>query len=289
MIRIVKRIYALLVHVKRRVFALWLRILGRFNYYWYSYPNDIIFVAGLPKSGTTWVENFLTMVGGYSIRPISGDPNIIINNDLPVNAFELFPEGEYSFIKTHANPSVQNIEVIKSAGITKILIMYRDIRDVTVSRYFHLLKFPKGPDEPYAVDYNRISKEEGMKHSATIVIDRMVPWIDGWIEEARLNPEKYLVIKYEQLLEDPAREFGRINTFFDLGMSENKIERILRKLQEMKKRVLDIDRGHGQKSTFRKGIIGDWKNHFNPEVKKLFKERVGDFLIKLGYEKDRDW
>ena len=42
-------------------------------------------------------------------------------------------------------------------------------------------------------------------------------------------------------------------------------------------------------SFLRKGIVGDWKNYFNKESKKVFKEYAGRELIKLGYEKDFKW
>jgi len=45
----------------------------------------------------------------------------------------------------------------------------------------------------------------------------------------------------------------------------------------------------GDTKTFRKGKIGDWKNHFNPEHKQAFKEIAGQLLIDLGYEKDLNW
>jgi len=41
--------------------------------------------------------------------------------------------------------------------------------------------------------------------------------------------------------------------------------------------------------TFRSGKTGEWKKHFTPEHKKLFKDVAGDLLIKLGYEKDKGW
>jgi len=43
------------------------------------------------------------------------------------------------------------------------------------------------------------------------------------------------------------------------------------------------------KSHYRKGTPGDWVNHFTDEHKRLFKERHGDLLIRLGYETDRNW
>jgi hypothetical protein len=41
--------------------------------------------------------------------------------------------------------------------------------------------------------------------------------------------------------------------------------------------------------TFRSGKAGDWREHFTPEHKKLFKEVAGDLLVRLGYEKSNDW
>ena len=41
--------------------------------------------------------------------------------------------------------------------------------------------------------------------------------------------------------------------------------------------------------TYRKGRVGDWREEFTPKVKAEFKERAGDWLIRLGYEKDNDW
>jgi sulfotransferase 6B1 len=41
--------------------------------------------------------------------------------------------------------------------------------------------------------------------------------------------------------------------------------------------------------TFRAGKVGDWREHFTEEHKKLFKDVTGNLLVKLGYEKNNDW
>jgi hypothetical protein len=42
--------------------------------------------------------------------------------------------------------------------------------------------------------------------------------------------------------------------------------------------------------TFRKGNIGDWREHFTEEHKQRFKDSdTNNWLIKLGYEKDGNW
>ncbi len=43
------------------------------------------------------------------------------------------------------------------------------------------------------------------------------------------------------------------------------------------------------KSHYRKGVPGDWKNHFNEEHIRVFKAEYNDLLMKLGYESDADW
>jgi len=39
----------------------------------------------------------------------------------------------------------------------------------------------------------------------------------------------------------------------------------------------------------RKGIAGDWRNHFTTRVKEVFKQRYGHVLIATGYEPDLNW
>ena len=43
------------------------------------------------------------------------------------------------------------------------------------------------------------------------------------------------------------------------------------------------------KTTFRKGIVGEWNNLFNKSHKNIFKNTMGELLIKTGYEKDFYW
>jgi len=155
-------------------------ILSKLNYY--NYKHRILFIAGLPKSGTTWVENFFFNVPGYCPRKISGDPNIIIKQDLPYNAFEKIPKYGYSYIKTHVNPTEENFKILENANIKKIIVMIRDNRDVSISRYYHRLKRPKKPNEPNYLDYRKMDIDEALFNSIELDINKSMPWIKGWIK-----------------------------------------------------------------------------------------------------------
>jgi hypothetical protein len=45
----------------------------------------------------------------------------------------------------------------------------------------------------------------------------------------------------------------------------------------------------GRSPTFRKGQIGNWREEFDEELIRTFKQVAGGELIRLGYEKDDKW
>jgi hypothetical protein len=48
--------------------------------------------------------------------------------------------------------------------------------------------------------------------------------------------------------------------------------------------------GEEDRSTLiRKGVVGDWVNHFSREAAVAFDRVAGETLVALGYEADRAW
>ena len=45
----------------------------------------------------------------------------------------------------------------------------------------------------------------------------------------------------------------------------------------------------GKRWHYRRGVPGDWVNHFESDHVRVFKGRYDDLLIKLGYEKNEGW
>ena len=69
---------------------------------------------------------------------------------------------------------------------------------------------------------------------------------------------------------------------------ENRLQKIAEKFsfENVAKRKPGVENKH---SFLRKGIAGDWKNHFTYESKTLFHKFAGNEIIKLGYESDDSW
>jgi hypothetical protein len=91
------------------------------------------------------------------------------------------------------------------------------------------------------------------------------------------------------LKENTPAVFSKIAYHFGLDNSQSMIDDII-KQNSLDSIKAEKKLGFQQiGSVVRKGEIGDWKNQFSPEIKELFKERIGHFLIQEGYEKDLDW
>jgi hypothetical protein len=55
-------------------------------------------------------------------------------------------------------------------------------------------------------------------------------------------------------------------------------------------RLTGRKKGQENRNThLRKGVPGDWVNHFEPVHIRAFKNRYNDLLLKLGYVHTTDW
>jgi hypothetical protein len=194
------------------------------------------------------------------------------------------PPGEYvrrffEFQKDRLHPSgylleksprnVHNVDRIQELfpGATMILI-YRDGRDVVVSDQF-FTRDHQGKDFSFA------------------------DAVSGWRRdmEAHLRcVERYPVFAcgYERMLSDGPAVARELFQF--LGLAHD--DRLIADLIERSSFRFYAGRDRGQedrKRFYRKGVVGDWKNHFTEEDKRAFKALAGDMLIQLGYEKDMSW
>jgi hypothetical protein len=105
---------------------------------------------------------------------------------------------------------------------------------------------------------------------------------------ALLGPN-YTEVRYEDLLERPNQEVGRLARFLGADTSEKAVQQAVDSASFER---LSKGRERGQEDTssfYRKGVAGDWNNYFTERDKQIYKEEAGELLIRLGYERDLDW
>jgi hypothetical protein len=253
-----------------------------------TYPNPLLFVAGLPKSGTSWLESMLASYPGYQHVTIPEAVKYELRTggshdfELPADLVDRF-RGALVVSKLHVHGSLHNAGLLHETDVPYV-VLYRDLRDVAVSHYFYVRRTPWHPEYE---TYSGRSVEEGIQHFGRTLLPDYVNWIRSWRE--RRDPDLSLELRYEDLLDDTENEFRTVASHFDLDSSRATIQSIV---AEHSFENMSNGRSRGQqddRSFVRKGVSGDWTRHFTKDLKALFKEHAGQILIDVGYESDRAW
>jgi len=252
------------------------------------YPQQTLFVAGLPKSGTTWLEKMLGSYEGFHelmIPEVAGHEMRTGGShdyDLPADMFDRF-ENALVLSKMHVHGSKHNAGLLQRAGV-RYVVLYRDLRDVAVSNFFYVRNTPWHPEHGW---YKGIEVGEGLRVFAERTLPAYEQWVRSWQENH--DPENSVIIRYEELLEDDAGVLARVAGLFELDDSDDTIQRIVR-ANSFGAMSGGRSTGESNENAFaRKGVAGDWVNHFDEETRSLYKELIGQFLIDFGYEQTMAW
>jgi hypothetical protein len=176
----------------------------------------------------------------------------------------------------------------------KHLFIYRDLRDMVLSHLFGAKA--RGIDTWVRRYFLSLNSDE----------ERLAFLIKGWPEKTKvagypekvdfpdvgkrflafypwLNNDNCFTVKFEELIEGKTK----VETLYRLAkflQPSGEEEKIMASIESMK---LGFD--PRKSKTFRKGVSGEWRQHFTQAHVSMFKECAGDLLIKLGYETDLNW
>jgi hypothetical protein len=270
--------------------------------------KKLFFIVGCQKSGTTWVERLLNghpdirchgeayfgpvmmplmqqAIQGYNQRQKAGDEGLFTNDDLRellrtavglsfarwVGEDEVEAIGEKT--PEHAlcmNPLAECFPNAKFIHIT------RDGRDVCVSGWFHNLR-KAGPEFAQRFpDMNAYIKYTVSQH--------WVPYIQHAQQFGKQHPDRYHELRYEDLHADPTGHTQKILSFLGVDDSDEATQACLN-AGSFKKLTEGRTRGEEDKSSFfRKGVVGDWQNHFDASNTATYQQAAGNLPAKLGYE-----
>ncbi len=227
-------------------------------------------VTEYPKSGGSWLAQMLSASLGVP-----------------------FPRNRFPALRS----SIMHGHYAFSPRLKNVVVMFRDGRDVAVSAYHHFLFENELHNAPLVArvrrqvsfdDYGNVRKNLPA-FIEFLFTDNQTPrfnWADfvrDWLDR------KAVFVKYEELLEDTPQALSR--TLFELTGEAPDPQRMDEVAQRFSFRNQSKRRpGQERKNSFlRKGIAGDWKNHFSAEACRVFCRFAGPELIRLGYERDDTW
>ena len=108
-----------------------------------------------------------------------------------------------------------------------------------------------------------------------------------------LFPENILLLKYEDLVQDPEKNFVTVLNFFKLDnlIANNKFFFYQALEMSSPDQIKKIERLSGQsmsdgflnksESQIQSGKINNWKNYLTEDIVKLFEKRFSDFNLDL--------
>lgn len=250
----------------------------------YRYPHRTVFIAGLPKSGTTWLATALQRLPGYNIRPIYDPKRITLRHDIGESVFSWLPRTGHSIIKLHTRFSADNLSVI-TRFVDRFVVTIRDLRDACVSAYHHVRNDRRHPDHAL---YHSLSPAEGLQHRLKVTLDAYVPWVRDWAELARKHPDTILLVRYEDLRSRPHEVFARVLRFYDIAFDQRLLDAMadsgLREERDLNEQ-LRASAGLGTASSARKGLIGEWRFCLGAVHNEMFQASEAAGLMRsLGYE-----
>jgi hypothetical protein len=188
-------------------------------------------------------------------------------------------------IVTHLYISHSTYQQIPKPDRFKTFFMMRDPRDLVVSWYFSA-KFshkPMGPIPELREALSGLEKGEGLR----FMIDRLADWESfdaqrSWMRQSE-DRDRIRVFRFEDLAADERSFLVNLFEYLDVEIPADQFESFYHRhrfetiTQGRDKGTVDVQ------SNFRKGVPGDWKNHFDEQTLDHFKKITGNLIDELGY------
>jgi hypothetical protein len=245
-------------------------------------PGHKLLVNGSPKTGTTWMVKMLRSLPKY---------HDLGNFQRDIERYRTAPS--HCVIHGHEPFSQELWEILQEASV-QVLLMIRDPRDQAVSRVYHIRR---DVGHEWHERLTALTDDEALAlclegRPGLPSIAEMVKLTSSWLDVQGAT----CTVKYEQLLERPRAEMQRVLRVLDIGVDDSLLDAIIQRNTferlSVGRKIWANGRRPGSEDTnshFRKGISGDWQNHFKPVHTALVKNMIGDVLIKWGYERDLNW
>ena len=227
------------------------------------------------KAGSQWVRAVLQ----------EADPNRIVRKRVDPCGFanEAWVDGGiYTPVYTSYNVFR---EKMTDPDRVRVFVVIRDPRDTAVS-WYHSLMYSHTDKDPTVGESRRLLKRLDKVDGLALVISNHLYGVieiqRSWIEAGAK------VFRYEDLLATPYETFGQVFGYCGIDLPARKMRRIVDRNSFARRTWWRFGR-ESVRSHLRKGIAGDWRNHFCDRLTKLFKVHHGKALALAGYEKDDSW
>jgi hypothetical protein len=235
----------------------------------------------LHKCGSQWIRDVLCAaeILRFSGMSYSGE------------TFDFLTKGQIELSKGEFSGPIYSMNRVewqcwKSPG-DKAIVVLRDPRDRLVSNLFSML-YSHSTNTRVECLRNILSGISNHDKRIKMLIWNFISSVRFYLTWAINAKDDAFVMRYESFLQDQRGEFRRILDWLGWYVPDEVLYAVVEKLS-FKTRS---GRSPGETDIFshyRRGVEGDWRNHFSRENGRLWELLYPGFLTKIGYENSDDW
>ena len=244
--------------------------------------DDDVFIVSYPRSGNTWLR---FLIGNLVYRH---SPVTFANLESRIPEIYLFPD---HVLRRLPRPRILKSHECFDPHYKRVVYIVRDPRDVAVS-YYH-----------YAIKRNRIPEnypiEQFVPRFLNAEFDREWQWAASWGDHVtswlslRQGREGFLLLRYEDVLNDTAQALSRMATFLQLEPAEDRLARAVQFSSRDRMRELEKSEGRNWKLTkatrqdkpfIRTACSGVWRRELPSSSVAQVECAFASVMKILGYE-----
>ena len=277
----------------------------------------IRWIASYPKSGNTWVRLFLLAYAdpdGFHIN--NHTPNSAVDTNrgiyeqvakIKVEALSLAEvrllrgavlmrlsrlawqhTGGPAYLKTQsANVISDGMAWIPPDYTEKAVYLLRDPRDVACSWADHMGLTLDQAIETMAQEERKLDRGTG---GVYVPLRSWSQHVGSWWRD---HPYPHILLRYEDLSDDPEHWFQYLLNFFDITFDRGRFNQALEHTTFERLQAVEAESGYEassefQKVFFRKGKVGGWRDVLSAEQVERIETDHGDMMVRCNYMLPRE-
>jgi hypothetical protein len=249
--------------------------------------NDDVFVATYPRAGTTWTEQIVHLLVNHGEQGDQVLTEAVLWLETTPNRVEDFAAFQKVTDRRRLFTSHLPYALMPDLGGTDAKCVYvaRNPKDVAVSYYYHD-KSKGGYEGTWEEHFNLFLQGKVMFGS---YFDHVLPW---W-EASQRQRENILFLKYEDMKRDLTATVTRIAEFIGVAADQKLVERVVAGsgFEAMATHTgtnFDwVPQREGVPKHYRKGMVGDWRNHFseaqNQQLDALYRQKMTGTGLRFDF------
>ncbi|XP_074532283.1 sulfotransferase 6B1 [Halichoeres trimaculatus] len=242
--------------------------------------DDLVLVA-YPKCGFNWMVGVIRKIiaEATGVKPETKMPPLIeFMGPQVLKAVNEAPSPR--FLGAHLHPD--NFPASFFTKKPKMLVIFRNPKDTLVS-FYHFCN--NNPVLPSVKSWDSFFSDF---MSGDVAWGSYFEHVLAW--EKRMDDPNVKIITYEDLKQDLSEGINEISTFFGFSLTKIQVQQIAEESTFNAMKTSSANPHSLGNIIFRKGEVGDWKNHFTPEQSREMDEAFNKHLAgtrlgaKLNYQ-----